>query len=59
VRVDPRDGRVTAVVDATGLLDQQRRAGTDVLNGIAAIGGDEFLLTGKYWPVTFRVRLAG
>ena len=27
-----------------------------MLNGIAALGGDEFLLTGKYWPAMFRVR---
>lgn len=57
VRIDPADGRVTAVVDAAGLLDARRRASTDVLNGIAAVGGDEFLLTGKYWPSTFRVRM--
>lgn len=57
VRVDPADGRVTAVVDATGLLDPGRRAGTDVLNGIADAGDGELLLTGKLWPTTFRVRL--
>ena len=56
VRIDPADGRVTAVLDAAGLLDPGRRAGTDVLNGIAAVGDGEFLLTGKFWPVTFRVR---
>jgi glutaminyl-peptide cyclotransferase len=28
-----------------------------VLNGVAAVpGGTEFLLTGKLWPATFRVR---
>lgn len=58
VRIDPADGRVTAVVDAAGLLDPAERAGTDVLNGIAATGDGEFLLTGKYWPTTFRVRFA-
>ena len=59
VRIDPANGRVTAVVDATDLLDAQRRAGADVLNGIAAVPGtDEFLITGKLWPVTFRVRFA-
>jgi glutamine cyclotransferase len=56
VRIDPADGAVTAVVDAAGLLDGPRRAGADVLNGIAATGPDEFLLTGKYWPASFRVR---
>ena len=49
------------MVDAAGLLDPAQRAGTDVLNGIAAVpGGDgEFLVTGKLWPVTFRVRFDG
>jgi glutaminyl-peptide cyclotransferase len=56
VRIDPSDGRVTAVVDAAGLLDARRRAGTDVLNGIAALGGGEYLITGKLWPSAFRVR---
>lgn len=56
VRIDPADGRVTAVVDAGGLLDDRRRATTDVLNGITDAGDGEFLLTGKLWPSTFRVR---
>ncbi|HVL85220.1 MAG TPA: glutaminyl-peptide cyclotransferase [Pseudonocardia sp.] len=60
VRIDPADGRVTAEVDAAGLLDARRREGTDVLNGIAALPGAgerRYLLTGKYWPAMFRVRL--
>jgi glutamine cyclotransferase len=56
VRVDPASGRVTALVDASGLLRPAQRAGTDVLNGIAAVGTDEYLLTGKFWPTMFRVR---
>lgn len=57
VRIDPTSGRVTAVVDASGLLPPGERGDTDVLNGIAAVPGtDEFLLTGKLWPTTFRVR---
>ncbi|AEA27776.1 glutamine cyclotransferase [Pseudonocardia dioxanivorans CB1190] len=56
VRIDPATGVVTAVVDASGLLSAAQRPGTDVLNGIASLGGDEFLLTGKFWPVMFRVR---
>lgn len=58
VRIDPDDGHVTAVVDASGLLTPAQEAGTDVMNGIAWLGGDEFLLTGKFWPVIVRVRLA-
>jgi glutaminyl-peptide cyclotransferase len=57
VRIDPADGRVTAAVDAAGLLDPEQRANADaVLNGIAALGDDEYLLSGKLWPVSFRVR---
>ncbi|MCE0767653.1 glutaminyl-peptide cyclotransferase [Pseudonocardia kujensis] len=59
VRIDPATGAVTAVVDASGLLDPARRADTDVLNGIAHLSGDEYLLTGKLWPAAFRVRLPG
>lgn len=59
VRIDPSSGEVTASVDASGLLTPQQRQGADVLNGIAALGGDEYLLTGKLWPTMFRVRLPG
>ena len=57
VRIDPASGRVTATVDASGLLTPAQAGGTDVLNGITWLGGDEFLITGKYWPVLLRVRL--
>jgi glutaminyl-peptide cyclotransferase len=57
VRINPRTGAVTGVVDASGLLRRQPRSPGDVLNGIAAIPGtDEFLITGKHWPSLFRVR---
>ena len=57
VRIDPATGEVNAVVDAGELAaaagaDRQR-----VLNGIAHIDGDEFLITGKYWPKMYRVRI--
>jgi glutaminyl-peptide cyclotransferase len=55
VRVDPAAGVVNAAVDASGLLPNPRTQ-AQVLNGIAHLGGDEFLLTGKYWPSAFRVR---
>ncbi|WP_092927784.1 glutaminyl-peptide cyclotransferase [Actinopolyspora alba] len=57
VRIDPNTGRVTAVVDASGLLNAEQAERAGVLNGIAAT--DEpgrFLLTGKNWPKMFRVR---
>jgi glutaminyl-peptide cyclotransferase len=61
VRINPRTGEVSGVVDASGLLSAPPPIATqsteDVLNGIAAIPGtDEFLVTGKRWPLLFRVR---
>ena len=57
VRIDPASGQVTTAVDAAGLRDPEQRANADaVLNGIAALGDDEYLLSGKLWPVSFRVR---
>jgi glutaminyl-peptide cyclotransferase len=40
--------------------DVSRAAGADrqkVLNGTAHIEGDEFLITGKFWPTMYRVRI--
>lgn len=57
VRIDPDTGTVTARIDASGLLRGVERVEADVLNGIAAIEDTgEFLITGKLWPKTFRVR---
>lgn len=55
VRIDPDTGLVTAVVEAAGLLAGPR-TNDQVLNGIAHIDSQTFLLTGKYWPAMFRVR---
>lgn len=58
VRIDPDSGAVTAVIDASGLLSADEQAGAEVMNGIAydpAPG--TFLLTGKFWPMLFEVRL--
>ncbi len=57
VRIDPATGKITAMVDAKRLVDDSRRARGEVLNGIAFAGNDEYVLTGKYWPTSFRVRL--
>ncbi|OMC13499.1 glutaminyl-peptide cyclotransferase [Mycobacterium sp. SP-6446] len=53
-RIDPATGLVTAVVDANGLLAGAARG--HVLNGIAPVDSQVFLLTGKFWPSIFRVR---
>lgn len=57
VRIDPASGKVTAQIDAAGLLSANEMSGVDVLNGIAHDPSTKtFLLTGKYWPTLFEVR---
>ena len=57
VRINPRTGVVTAVIDASGLLAPAERAGSDVLNGIAYDADHgTFLITGKLWPKLFEVQ---
>lgn len=57
VRIDPASGKVTAEIDASGLLSADEKRGTDVLNGIAYDPATKnFLLTGKYWPTMFQAR---
>jgi len=59
--IDPRGGRVTAVVDGAALAARSgRRSFHDVMNGIAwDPGRDEFYITGKNWPKMFRVKIPG
>ncbi|NVN49900.1 Glutamine cyclotransferase [Mycolicibacterium hippocampi] len=57
VRIDPQTGSVDLVVNAAGLRARGIPASAQVLNGIAHVQGNEFLLTGKDWPKTFRVQL--
>jgi glutamine cyclotransferase len=58
VEIDSATGRVTALIDASGLLTPAERAATDVLNGIAHDPADgTLLLTGKLWPWLFRVEV--
>jgi glutaminyl-peptide cyclotransferase len=57
VRIDPATGKVTAVIDASGLLSTDEARGVDVLNGIAYDASTKtFLITGKLWPTLFEVR---
>lgn len=54
VRIDAATGRVTARIDASGLLDPAAAAKADVLNGIAYNPQSKrFYLTGKLWPWIF------
>ena len=58
VRIDPKSGEVTQLIDASNLLPPAERYGTDVLNGIAHDPKDDtFLITGKLWPRMFRVQV--
>jgi glutamine cyclotransferase len=57
VRIDPATGKVSAVIDASGLLTPEERRQTDVLNGIAwDPTAKTFLITGKMWPKMFEVK---
>lgn len=56
VRIDPATGRVTALIDASGLLTPEEAARSEVLNGIAYKPETKtFLITGKNWPRMFEV----
>lgn len=58
VRIDPSTGRITGVVDASGLLSAGDRRNADVLNGIAYDADRQlFLVTGKDWPKLFAIRI--
>jgi glutaminyl-peptide cyclotransferase len=57
VRIEKATGRVTAVIDASGLLHEKEREKAEVLNGIAYDPARKvFLLTGKLWPNLFEVQ---
>jgi glutaminyl-peptide cyclotransferase len=56
LRIDPATGRVTAEIDAAGLLTEDESANADVLNGIAWRPDTKtFYITGKNWPKMFEV----
>lgn len=56
MRIDARSGKVTAVIDASGLPNNAEPDPNNVLNGIAHIPGtEEFYLAGKRWPDMYRV----
>ena len=59
VRIDPGTGRVTGVLDLTGLLPSDQRTGQeDVLNGIAYDPVNRRIFVGgKLWPLLFEIRV--
>jgi glutamine cyclotransferase len=57
LRIDPATGNVREAIDFADLYPD-RPPSAEVMNGIAlAPDGKQLLLTGKYWPVMFQVRL--
>ena len=57
LRIDPATGVVREVIDFADLYPD-RPPSADVMNGIAlAPDGKQLLLTGKFWPSIFQVRL--
>lgn len=57
LRIDPATGVVREAMDFSDLYPD-RPPSAEVMNGIAlAPDGKQLLLTGKYWPVMFQVRL--
>ena len=59
VRINPTTGKVTGVVDLTGLLARQYQTPkTEVLNGIAYDSVNKHIfVTGKYWAKMYRISL--
>lgn len=59
VAIDPVDGHVTKVIDATALAAEVRAPDPDaVLNGIAwDAAARRLFVTGKLWPTLFEVKL--
>lgn len=62
VRIDPKTGAVTGVIDLTSLVAQEAAKGRqiDVLNGIAYDAEhDRLFVTGKLWPDLYEIKLTG
>lgn len=58
--IDERNGEVLAILDMGALFPQALRGrGVDVFNGVAYDAqSDTWLVTGKYWPRIYRVKLS-
>jgi glutamine cyclotransferase len=55
-RISPTNGHVLGWIDLSGILKQEDREGTDVLNGIAYdAAGKRLFVTGKWWPKLFEI----
>ena len=57
-RIDPATGRVTGIIDLTGLANENTTSSDAVLNGIAYDAqGDRLFITGKLWPRLYEIDL--
>lgn len=58
LRIDPGSGAVNLIADVSNLWNSgQRDRSRQVVSGIAHIAGDEYLISGKDWPQSYRVLL--
>jgi glutamine cyclotransferase len=59
VKINPSSGKVEAYLDLENILDKSKYDyNIDVLNGIAYLeNNDSFLITGKFWPKIFEIKL--
>jgi len=55
--IDPKTGMVVAKGDFTELVNKNKTDNEAVLNGIAHISGNTFLITGKLWSKIYKVEL--
>jgi glutamine cyclotransferase len=56
--IDMETGRVIRWLDLAGLLTDEQRAQTDVLNGVAyRAETGTLLVTGKFWPTVFEIQI--
>lgn len=61
VKIDPKNGKILAEIDFTGLLDSaltNRKTNVDVFNGIAYDNQThKIYVTGKLWPKIFEIEI--
>ncbi|MCE7043971.1 glutaminyl-peptide cyclotransferase [Dyadobacter sp. CY312] len=58
IKIDVATGKVVGVLDMQSIIPAEIDARKDVLNGIAYNSTDQsFYVTGKNWPVMFRIKL--
>jgi len=59
VRIDPKTGEITGIIDLTGIFPDEKRVEDDaVLNGIAYDPkAKRIFVTGKYWDTLFEIEL--